>query len=452
TLIGLEVLAKLGWPASAYIVGERDREDVLVARCRQAGTALIWREEDDDLKQLAGLVETSDILLDGLLGTGIRLPLREPYPAVLTVVNETIQKMAPPPAVVAVDCPSGMDCDSGESAGQAIRADKTVCMAAWKQGMFKFPGSSCLGEVRLVDIGLPEDFEALASIRRFAVDGEYVLAHLPERPDNSHKGTYGTALIAAGSRNYPGAALLAGEAAYRSGAGLVNMAVPESIYLGLVGHLPEAVWTPLPDAGGAIRGDAVNMIRSQIPGASSLLFGPGFGLAPETKEFINNLLALDLPPLVVDADGLKLLAQIGGWQKKLPENTVLTPHPGEMAVLSGESKEVIQARRFETAEKYAQEWGHVLVLKGAHTVIADPQGSTAVLPLATPALARAGSGDVLAGIITGLRAQGMGTFQAAVCGVWLHGQAGKAAAAARGSTAGVIAGDLIVELPKLFPR
>jgi NAD(P)H-hydrate epimerase len=155
--------------------------------------------------------------------------------------------------------------------------------------------------------------------------------------------------------------------------------------------------------------------------------------------------------MVVDADGLKLLAQIKDWDRRLPENSVLTPHPGEMSVLTGLSVDKIQEDRLGSAEKFAKKWGHIVVLKGAFTVIAAPDGRTAVLPVASPALARAGTGDVLAGLIVGLRAQGMGAFEAAVAGAWLHAQAGLAAAEILGSTAGVLAGDLLDEIPDLMP-
>jgi NAD(P)H-hydrate epimerase len=159
-----------------------------------------------------------------------------------------------------------------------------------------------------------------------------------------------------------------------------------------------------------------------------------------------------LPPMVIDADGLKLLARLVDWQSKLPNQTILTPHPGEMAVISGLSKDEIQADRINIAARFAKEWGHILVLKGAFTIIADPDGKIAVIPVATPALARAGTGDVLAGLIVGLRAQGVDAFQAAMAGAWIHAQAGLLAAQQLGNTASVLAGDVLRAVPQVLSK
>jgi NAD(P)H-hydrate epimerase len=172
-----------------------------------------------------------------------------------------------------------------------------------------------------------------------------------------------------------------------------------------------------------------------------------------TKKFLDHLLTRNtLPPLVIDADGLKLLAQLDNWANRIPDQSVLTPHPGEMSVLTGMETEEIQSNRVEAAESFSKKWGQVVVLKGAFTVVAEPDGQTGIVPVASPALARAGTGDVLAGLITGLRAQGMDAYSAALAGAWLHAQAGLAAAKRLGGTAGVLAGDIIREIPILLPR
>jgi hydroxyethylthiazole kinase-like uncharacterized protein yjeF len=200
---------------------------------------------------------------------------------------------------------------------------------------------------------------------------------------------------------------------------------------------------------------------------TAILLGPGWGTEKVTGNFLNHFLTKHavskrgsemgflvatqepepdfdkLPPLVIDADGLKLLARIPDWPELLPAQAILTPHPGEMAILTGLSVEKIQSERLETAEKFAKKWGHVVVLKGAFTVVAEPGGRTAVIPVATPALARAGTGDVLAGMITGLRAQGVESFPAALCGAWIHANAGLKAAEIQGNTASVLAGDVL---------
>jgi NAD(P)H-hydrate epimerase len=300
-------------------------------------------------------------------------------------------------------------------------------------------------------------------------DDESVSARLPERPLDSHKGTFGTALIAAGSINYTGAAVLAGEAAYRAGAGLVTLAVPAPLQSALAGRFPEATWILLPHEMGVIARDASEVLAKNLERATALLIGPGFGMEDTTRDFIENLLKgnvspkratarigfvrqasekkedtnAQLPAMIFDADGLKLLAKIPDWHKLLPAPAILTPHPGEMSVLTGLSKEEIQADRQGMASKYAKEWGHVVILKGAFTIIASPDGRTAVIPVASPALAHAGTGDVLAGLIVGLRAQGLEAFDAAVAGAWIHAEAGLYAADNLGTTASVLAGDVL---------
>jgi len=377
---------------------------------------------------------------------------------------------------VAVDCPSGVDCDSGEAADETIPADLTVTMAAVKMGLLKSPTADLTGDLVVADIGLDEKVKSWMGIKREVADEDTVAAILPERPSEAHKGTFGTALIAAGSVNYTGAALLAGLSAYRVGAGLVTMAVPAPLHGALAGQFPEATWVLLPHEMGVISAGAADVLAKNFERATALLIGPGFGTEDTTREFIENLLTGkavskksaarigfvhnevekkeekngSLPPLVFDADGLKLLAKIPDWSKQLPAPAVLTPHPGEMSVLTGLSKEEIQADRAGVAVRFAQEWGHVVVLKGAFTVIASPDGRSTVIPVASPALARAGTGDVLAGLIVGLRAQGVDAYDAAVAGAWIHARAGLEAAEALGTTASVLAGDVLAAVPDVI--
>ncbi len=454
TLVALAALAAASWQTAAYLVGERDKGDIYLEHLRAAGGRIFSASEGDGQGKgkLKSLVAENAVVLDGMLGTGIRLPLREPFVKALKATTEAIQGSGRQTYVVAVDCPSGMDCDNGEVAPETLKADLTVSMAAVKRGMLTLPAFEYLGELEVGDIGLPDDLPKWAAIKTYSSDEAMVPAALPSRPLDSHKGTFGTALIVAGSQHFPGAALLASKAAYRSGAGLVTVAVPKTIQAELAGHLPEATWLPLPAEAGWISPAAAKVVKGALERVAALLIGPGFGQQASTGEFLAKLLKTELPPLVVDADGLKLLAKIKDWSKRLPKESVLTPHPGEMAILTGLTTEKIQAGRIETAEKYAKAWMQIVVLKGAFTVVAAPDGRTAVMPLASPALARAGSGDVLAGLITGLRAQGMPAFEAAYSGVWLHGQAGLRAAARLGGTAGVLAGDLIDELPALISR
>ena len=451
TLVALELLLELGWLCSAYIAADRVG-DPLTDKFIESGGKVIRLSEDNHFDQLRWLVLDSDVVLDGLLGTGIKLPLRPPIPELLKVVGESLDNSETRPKVVAVDCPSGIDCDSGDAADECLPADLTVCMAAVKQGLLKLPAYGYLGDLIVGEIGLPEDLKEMTSITRFVIDQAYVEDVLPERPLDGYKGTFGTVLIIAGSIQLPGAALMAGKSAFRVGSGWVNIAVHEKIHPYLVGHFPEATWLPLPgDSVGFIQ-ESADVVHESLSKETAILVGPGFGMGDGARAFMEKFLYETLPPLVVDADGLKLMASIKDWWTKIPPKTILTPHPGEMSVLTGVHISEIQASRLRMAEKYAKLWGHIVVLKGAFTIVADPDGDTVILPVATPALARAGTGDVLAGIITGLLAQGLDPFEAAAAGVWLHAQAGLAAADIQGSTAGVLAGDLIEMLPHLLPH
>jgi len=475
TLVALTRLAEKGWMARAYLVHRKVGGDSLVKKLEEAGGEIYHAEKDDSFQQLQAFIENADVLLDGVLGTGIKLPLKEEFAAVLAAVQGIIAEMEWPPYIIAVDCPSGVDCDSGEAAPQTIPADATVTMAAIKQGLLRLPAYDLIGELQVVEIGRLDDLNSWQSITNEVADEKMAQSLLPARPSDAHKGTFGTALIAAGSVNYTGAAYLAGKAAYRIGAGLVTLAIPASLHGALAGQFPEATWVLLPHEMGVISGSAADTLKKNLERATALLVGPGLGLEDTTKDFIFDLLSspevkpvharmgfvqsetgkpaskpVSLPPLVFDADGLKLLAKLPDWFKLLPAPAILTPHPGEMAVLTGLTTQEIQKDRLGIARKFAQEWGHVVVLKGAFTVVAAPDGRTTTIPLATPALARAGTGDVLAGLITGLRAQGVDAYDAARAGAWIHAQAGLTAAEFQGSLAAVMAGDVLEAIPDVI--
>jgi len=470
TLVALTELAKEGWKTHAFLV--KRKKDALVKGFTEAGGEVFSGEKA--FEQLAENIGNADLLLDGVLGTGLKLPLKKEIADLLAEVNDILDGLDEFPMVIAVDCPSGVDSDSGEAADETIPADITVTMAAVKQGLLKLPAFDYVGDLEVVDIGLPDDLTALKDIHTNFAEDNLIFALLPDRPLDSHKGTFGTALIVAGSASYTGAAVLAGVAAYRAGAGLVTLAIPSNLHTALAGQIPEATWVLLPHEMGAISANASDVLAKKFERATALLIGPGLGTEDTTKEFIENLITGKLaqkksapigfvhaenkaeekngtlPALVIDADGLNLLAKIKDWHTALPTQVILTPHPGEMSTLTGLTKDEIQADRQTIASKYAQEWGHVVVLKGAFTIVASPDGRVTIIPVASPALARAGSGDVLAGIIVGLRAQGLDAFDAAVAGAWIHAQAGLYAADDLGTTASVIASDILNSIPDVL--
>ncbi len=452
------------WRFYVYLVPDRPPEDPLLRVLEAHKDVSIMRASEDPNLETLRLWLTQEeirVVLDGILGTGFRLPLREDVAAVLNVVRETLQHRDPRPMVVAVDVPSGLDCNTGEAAAETLHADVTVTMAAVKMGMVQGQGPEYVGQaLYVVDIGLPEDLPTWKQIHREVPDLRRVQAILPPRPRTAHKGTFGTVLVVGGSLRYTGAVYLAGKAAYRVGAGLVTLAVPEPLHPALAGVFPEATWWLLPHEQGFLAREAAAQVHDLLREGRvrALVLGPGLGRTPATRAFIDALLpppegeAADFPwpPMVVDADALKILAELPEWPKRLPGPAVLTPHPGEMAALTGEDKDAIQRERVYMAEGFAKKWGHVVVLKGACTVIASPDDRTGVLAVATPALARAGTGDVLAGAIAGLMAQGVrDPYEAALAAAWLHGEAGRMLEE-RGSTASVLAGDILDGLRDVF--
>lgn len=470
TLIALRSLREKGWHVKAYLVRPREEGDELLIRLKDLEIEIIQLAEDARYHHLEEVLKTVDVVLDGILGTGVKLPLKPDISKLLGYVKSYRRK----PIMVAVDCPSGVDCDTGDAADTCIPVDLTVCMAAVKKGLLRLPAYHLAGELVTVDIDLPADLPEWKGINRWVVTKEWVERIIPRRKADAHKGTYGTALIAAGSVNYTGAVMLSAKAAYRVGVGLVQAAIPGPLYAALAGQIPEATWILLPHETGVIAESAADVLRENLKKIDALLIGPGLGMEETTGGFVKRLfsqekgrkaslgflvnsadnpkeeLASKLPALVLDADALKLLAKWQKWTDHVPVGSVLTPHPGEMAVMTGLSIDEIQRNRVEIAETYAKQWRQVIVLKGAFTVIADPDGQVAMIPVATAALAKAGTGDVLAGMIVGLLAQGVSPFEAATAGCWIHAQAGLIAAKRFQGTASVLAGEVADAIPEVL--
>jgi ADP-dependent NAD(P)H-hydrate dehydratase / NAD(P)H-hydrate epimerase len=475
-LVAGRYLAEAGADVAFYLFRRRDAAtDDNFAKAQAMGLFTLLAENDRGYCALGQRLAVTDLLVDALLGTGVSRPIEGELAAMLRQVKTRLAELdqngraadngearpsltsttavnaAPPrrPVVVAVDCPSGLNTDNGELDPLALPADLTVTFAGPKRGHFIFPGAAACGELVVVDIGISADLPEVQAVNVELVTAAAARDLLPPRPADGHKGTFGSALIAAGSGHYWGAPILAGRAAYRAGAGLVALALPSSVRPVAAGQLPEATYPPLPDT--AMLGPAsARYLGERFSGYSALLVGPGLS---EAADFMTALLAqADLPPLVVDADGLNLLAATADWPAKLPPETILTPHPGEMARLMDVSAaEVKEADRVELARKKAAEWHCVLLLKGAYTVVAAPDGRCSLMPFANPVLATAGSGDVLAGVIVALRAQGLDAFDAAVLGAYWHGAAGELASEAVGR-AGLLAGEIADWLPEVRLR
>lgn len=464
-LVVARYLAEMGAVVSVYVWKRKTEGDKNWALLDPTGVERILSTAGTAPARLAHLLNNAGIIVDALLGTGVSRPIegslaelldqtkaavvahRAHHPGALVDPTCPVHEDEVGPIVVAVDVPSGLNSDTGAVDPHTLPADLTVTMAAVKRGHILMPGPTVVGQLVVADIGIkPEHYPD--GTRLQMATGSSVAALLPPRPVAAHKGTFGAALIVAGSLHYTGAAVLAGQAAGRIGAGLVTLAPPRTIHPILAARLIEATYLPLPDEDAALAPDAVGPVVARSANAEALLIGPGLGQAGSTAAFLLDLLAQagHLPPPVVDADALNILAKQPEWWKLLPPGCILTPHPGEMARLTGSSAKAVQSARLELAAEMAVKWNQIVLLKGAHTVIAAPDGRCTVMPFANPALAKAGSGDVLAGAIVGLRAQGVEPFEAAVAGAYLHGLSGELAREHLGLTA-VTAGDLVGYLP-----
>ena len=459
TMNDLEVLFLIG-------PGNNGGDGLVVAHHLEEGGALVtlyhWKErrllvrgqeigEAQTEAELMSALRSADYVIDALLGTGRSRPLPDDMRTLLRrVQQEREQRKAL--RVVAIDLPTGLNADTGEVDPATLHADSTITLACPKQGFFFFPGRDYIGELYVGDIGLPPTLER--DLPSEMLTAQLVSDVLPPRPLESNKGTFGKVMLFCGSFPYPGSAFLAGSAAGRVGAGLVTLAVTERMLPIYASSYHEATFALLPpeDAGGFER---ANVLIEHLPGYRSLLMGPGLGQSANTRETILQVLEhlrslpqKKRPKLVVDADGLNNLSALERWWTLLPPETVITPHPGEMGRLCGGMKvSGGNIDRLALAQRKAQEWQVTLVLKGACTIVAEPDGRTRINWLANPALAAAGTGDVLAGMIAGFLAQDMQPFDAAGAAVYLHTAAAAIVSEQLGH-AGMLASDLLPNLPR----
>ncbi len=446
-LVAARHLKTAGALVDVYLLAERKADDAVYHEALAAGLSPIEERMDVGFERLREALSETDIVLDAVFGTGVSHPISGGVAAALALVAQA-RIDRPYISIIALDLPSGLNADTGAADQSTLAADYTITLGNPKLGFFLFPGADYTGEILVADIGLPDGLDD--DIPTVLLTEHSVLPLLPARPTDAHKGTFGKALVVAGSTEYIGAATLACQAAYRSGAGLVTLASKKSLYPIFAAKLVESTHLMLPEtSSGEFAPEAAAIVAGRLTDYDAVAIGPGLGQAPAVVEFLHGLL-VGIPPavkVVLDADALNALALIPYWRLALPRAAVLTPHPGEMARLTGRSVEAIQSDRIETARKYAGEWQKVVVLKGAHTVVTAPDGRVAVSPNANPALATAGTGDVLTGIIAGLLAQGLSEFDAACAGVYIHAMAAEAVRHNLGDS-GMIASDLLIQIPR----
>ena len=396
-----------------------------------------------DLEKARITIGFADLVVDALLGTGFQGEMSELYRECVDMMNSSGRP------ILAVDIPSGVNADTGDIPYLAVKSAGTVTLGLPKPGLYLYPGANCAGEVEVAPIGLPVELLTGSELRQTLTTREVAATLLPRRFPDAHKGSCGHVLAVAGSRGLSGAAFLTAQGALRAGAGLVTIGVPDSILAIMETKTTEAMTLELPETlAGGLGADAVRVIRDFAVRASVVLVGPGLGRQEETMESVREIIQTVERPLVLDADGLYALIGHLEFLAALEVLAILTPHPGEMARLTGLTVQEVQADRIGVARRFAIEWGNIVVLKGARTIVAFPDGAVFLNPTGNSGMAAGGMGDVLAGVIAALIAQGLSSHDAAVLGVYLHGLAGDLAAA--GQPVGMTAMELAERLPTAF--
>ena len=447
-LVTARYLHEWGADVKLYLCAERSSPDPNYILTQKRNISVTRVADDKGFTQLEQFLASSQIVIDALLGIGKSRLITGTLKEVITRVNE-VKETNSHLTIFAVDIPSGLDSDTGYMDAAGIKADVTITLGCPKLGLLTFPGTKNAGKMVVADIGIPP--ELTQDINVEVITRHWIKSRLPQRPPDANKGTFGKVMVISGSLNYIGAPYFACSGAIRTGAGMVTLGIGASLQSILATKMAEVTYLPLPEqAYGIIGIKAVEIVKEQLSNYNVLLIGCGLGQNSSTIEFVRSLLtsitANTSQHVVIDADGLNALAQFPYWWKKIPDDAILTPHPGEMSKLTNQKTSIIQSRRLDTAREAAALWHKTVVLKGAYTIIASADGRVNINPVANAGLASAGTGDILSGIIASLLAQGMSSFEAASCGVFLHSIAGKMVKEELGDT-GILASDLLPVLP-----
>lgn len=404
----------------------------------------LTQEQHLDRLMLSLLV--CDLIVDAMYGIGFKGTMRDFESRVVKMINWCKSP------VVAVDIPSGVEADTGKVTGEAIKARQTVTFALPKVGLVLEPGKDYAGTLTVADISIPQPLLNSPELKTNLITDNMVKPFISQREPETHKGTYGHALVAGGSAGMTGAVAMSSFAALRTGAGLVTAAVPVSVLPVAAAAHREIMTAPLAETEGAsIALEALPALNNLLGTASVCAIGPGMSRYPEANGVLRFVLERAGIPIVIDADGINALEGDTSILKNRQVPVVLTPHPGEMARLVGKSIAEVQSDRMETARDFATEYGVCLVLKGNKTIVAVPSGEVFVNITGNAGMATAGSGDVLCGMIAGLMAQGLKPQDAAVTAVYLHGLAGDYAAREKGLR-GITAGDILDAIPYILKQ
>lgn len=382
------------------------------------------------------------IWIDAILGTGLQSDVKGFFKDVIDFINQSNKP------VFAVDIPSGLNSDTGRPCGTCIRADATATFAFAKTGHFLLPGADYTGNLKIIDIGIPPYIADSVRPLQYLLTPDLIRTVFYPRPSDAHKGHTGHLLVIAGSPGKTGAATMTATSAMRAGAGLVTLGIPASLNPILEIHVTEAMTEPLPETKDGVLGEAsFNRIMALLSDKKCLAIGPGIGINPETKTLVQRLLQESKKPMVIDADGLNCLIGCTEILKNFEKPIVLTPHPGEMSRLMGTTAADVQKDRIHCARDFAEKFNVHVVLKGARTVVAHPDGKVFINPTGNPGMASGGMGDVLTGVIAGFIAQGHSPELAAHAGVYLHGAAADSLAKNKGPF-GYLATDVMNILPE----
>jgi hydroxyethylthiazole kinase-like uncharacterized protein yjeF len=398
--------------------------------------------DEDSLDAHKPLMAQQTLWVDAILGTGLKSDVKGFYRSVIEWLNASAKP------ILAIDIPSGLDSDTGQPLGICVQAHTTATFAFAKFGHLMFPGADATGHLETIDIGIPPHIVEKVNPLQHRLTSARIRQGWKPRASDAHKGTTGHLLLIAGSPGRTGAAAMAAMAAVRSGAGLVTLGIPESLNPILESQLLEAMTHPLPETPeGSLDGPAFEIIMTLLSDKKCLAIGPGIGTHPETGDLVRRVIAESPHPVVIDADGLNCLVGHMAILKSVGAPIILTPHPGEMARLTGKTADEIQKERMSIARDFAVNHHVHLVLKGAGTLIAHPNGHVFVNATGNSGMASGGMGDVLTGLIAGLITQGYSPEMATHAGVYLHGRAADTLASARGPI-GFLAGDIINRIPE----
>ncbi len=442
-----------GYVIARLLAGERWKTALFVLANRSAITgdaamnlelldpASVTFAEEHLPENFSSVISEAALIIDAMLGTGVRNEIQGVFRDAVRLINNSGKK------VVAVDIPSGINATTGQIMGEAVKAEITVTFASAKLGHVLYPGASHTGRLVVADIGIPDRIVANSPGCEF-LDAATICPHIKTRDRTAHKGNFGHCLVIAGSTGKTGAAALSANSAVRTGSGLVTLSVPASLNHILEIKITEAMTSPLPDNGeGHLLNANFAALKKRMGDKDSLLIGPGLGLHPSTARLVHKIILTATIPVVIDADGLNAIAgNTRMLERKKTGIVVMTPHPGEMARLTGLSVKEIENDRIGTAGEFARRHGVYLILKGARTVIASPAGEAAINGSGNPGMASGGMGDVLAGIAASLLGQGYTPWNACCIAVFLHGYAADLVASEKGES-GMNATDVMEKIP-----